>query len=434
MSVDLFDDGENKPIDLFAVKPSQEGYAFPVEEFHPSFKEEPLDEPASNDPVVEQNVEVNPNNSEGTIVDVAETSMIPENVNLGMENADGITDTPLDPLPPVTEPTECVSLEEDLKDLNNLNAAYSALRFNGGISRSDVARIESDYPGLITKQKPLNAFSSVVSVCGYQVSCESIGDKIIGLIDRIIAGIGRIIDRLLNADRVSLPTAITGLGSGSTLESRWKDLDSLAARLDSVKSPKNIGARIPDSAAARKSSTLKHFVRLYPVELIRSKVVDVAAGYNLVGNGTAHQDLVDIDRNLERILNDVNRSLASGTVVSFPEVPVAEFRERYNNRVKGMVPNIEKIISIKTPDSIIGKIRGYVSTLNEIKRDVEKQRTTMVGNTGLTNTLKSVVSAIIAAEAYTIRMNICLDAYRRYNNVVGMSLDQTNTKLQMFKI
>ena len=160
----------------------------------------------------------------------------------------------------------------------------------------------------------------------------------------------------------------------------------------------------------------------------------MAAGYNLVGNGTTHQDLVDIDRNLERILNDVNRSLASGTVVSFPEVPVAEFRERYNNRVKGMVPNIEKIVSIKTPDSIIGKIRGYVSTLNEIKRDVEKQRTTMVGNTGLTNTLKSVVSAIIAAEAYTIRMNICLDAYRRYNNVVGMSLDQTNTKLQMFKI
>jgi hypothetical protein len=423
MSVDLFDDSENKPIDLFAVKPSQEAFSFPVEEFHPSFKKEPLDEPAFDIPVVEQNVEVNPNNPEGTIVDVAETSTIPENVKLGMENADGITDTPLDPLPPVTEPTECVSLEEDLKDLNNLNAAYSALRFNGGISRSDVARIESDYPGLITKQKPLNAFSSVVSVCGYQVSCESIGDKIIGLIDRIIAGIGRIIDRLLNADRVSLPTAITGLGSGSTLESRWKDLDSLAARLDSVKSPKNIGARIPDSAAARKSSTLKHFVRLYPVELICSKVVDVA-----------HQDLVDIDRNLERILNDVNRSLASGTVVSFPEVPVAEFRERYNNRVKGMVPNIEKIISIKTPDSIIGKIRGYVSTLNEIKRNVEKQRTTMVGNTGLTNTLKSVVSAIIAAEAYTIRMNICLDAYRRYNNVVGMSLDQTNTKLQMFKI
>ena len=58
----------------------------------------------------------------------------------------------------------------------------------------------------------------------------------------------------------------------------------------------------------------------------------------------------------------------------------------------------------------------------------------MVGNSSLTNTLKSVVSAIIAAEAYTIRMNICLDAYRRYNNVVGMSLDQTNTKLQMFKI
>ena len=434
MSVDINDDSENTPIDLFAPTPSMEAYAFPVEQFHPSLKQEPLDEPASLDAEFEQNVEVNPNNPEGTIVDVAETSTIPENVNLGMENSDGITDTPLDPLPPVTEPTECVSLEEDLKDLNNLNAAYSALRFNGGISRSDVARIESDYPGLITKQKPLNAFSSVVSVCGYQVSCESIGDKIIGLIDRIIAGIGRIIDRLLNADRVSLPKSITGLGSGSTLESRWKDLDSLAARLDSVKSPKNIGARIPDSAAARKSSTLKHFVRLYPVELIRSKVVDVAAGYNLVGNGTAHQDLVDIDRNLERILNDVNRSLASGTVVSFPEVPVAEFRERYNNRVKGMVPNIEKIISIKTPDSIIGKIRGYVSTLNEIKRDVEKQRTTMVGNTGLTNTLKSVVSAIIAAEAYTIRMNICLDAYRRYNNVVGMSLDQTNTKLQMFKI
>ena len=316
MSVDINDDSENTPIDLFAPKPSMEAYAFPVEQFHPSLKQEPLDEPASLDAEFEQNVEVNPNKPDGTIVDVAETSMIPENVNLGMENADGITDTPLDPLPPVTEPTECVSLEEDLKDLNNLNAAYSALRFNGGISRSDVARIESDYPGLITKQKPLNAFSSVVSVCGYQVSCESIGDKIIGLIDRIIAGIGRIIDRLLNADRVSLPTAITGLGSGSTLESRWKDLDSLAARLDSVKSPKNIGARIPDSAAARKSSTLKHFVRLYPVELIRSKVVDVAAGYNLVGNGTAHQDLVDIDRNLERILNDVNRSLASGTVVS----------------------------------------------------------------------------------------------------------------------
>jgi hypothetical protein len=164
------------------------------------------------------------------------------------------------------------------------------------------------------------------------------------------------------------------------------------------------------------------------------KVADIPAGYNLVGNGVAHQDLVDIDRNLERILSDVNRSLASGIVISFPEVTVAEFRERYNNRVKGMVPNIEKIISVKTPDSIVGKIRGYVSTLNEIKRDVEKQRTTMIGNTGLTNTLKSVVSAIIAAEAYTIRMNVCLDAYRRYNNVVGMSLDQTNTKLQMFKI
>ena len=61
MSVDLFDDSENKPIDLFAVKPSQEGFSFPVEEFHPSFKKEPLDEPASNDPVVEQDVEVNPN-------------------------------------------------------------------------------------------------------------------------------------------------------------------------------------------------------------------------------------------------------------------------------------------------------------------------------------------------------------------------------------
>jgi hypothetical protein len=300
MSVDLFDDSENKPIDLFAVKPSQEGFAFPVEEFHPSFKKEPLDEPASNIPVVEQNVEVNPNNPEGTIVDVAETSTIPENVNLGMENSDGITDTPLDPLPPVTEPTECVSLEEDLKDLSTLNNAYSALRFNGGISRVDVARIESDYPGLITKQKPLNAFSSVVSVCGYQVSCESIGDKIIGLIDRILSGIGRIIDRLLNADRISLPTSVAGLGSSTTLESRWKDLDSLAARLDSIKSPKNIGARIPDSDAARKSSTLKHFVRLYPVELIRMKVADIPAGYNLVGNGVAHQDLVDIDRNLER--------------------------------------------------------------------------------------------------------------------------------------
>ena len=434
MSVDLFDDSENKPIDLFAVKPSQEAFSFPVEEFHPSFKEEPLDEPAYNIPVVEQNVEVNPNNPEGTIVDVAETSTIPENVNLGMENSDGITDTPLDPLPPVTEPTECVSLEEDLKDLSTLNNAYSALRFNGGISRADVARIESDYPGLITKQKPLNAFSSVVSVCGYQVSCESIGDKIIGLIDRILSGIGRIIDRLLNADRISLPTSVAGLGNSTTLESRWKDLDSLAARLDSIKSPKNIGARIPDSDAARKSSTLKHFVRLYPVELIRMKVADIPAGYNLVGNGVAHQDLVDIDRNLGRILSDVNRSLASGIVISFPEVTVAEFRERYNNRVKGMVPNIEKIISVKTPDSIVGKIRGYVSTLNEIKRDVEKQRTTMIGNTGLTNTLKSVVSAIIVAEAYTIRMNVCLDAYRRYNNVVGMSLDQTNTKLQMFKI
>ncbi len=434
MSVDLNDDSENKPIDLFAVTPSTEGFAFPVEEFHPSFKEEPIDEPASNIPVVEQNVEVNPNAPDGTIVDVVETSNIPENVNLGLENADGITDTPLDPLPASLTPEDRVSLEQDLKDLDTLNAAYSALRFNGGVAREDVARIESEYPGLITSKKPLNAFSSVVSVCGFDVSCESIGDRVIELIDRIISGIGRIIDRLLNADRISLPTSVGGLGASTTLESRWKDIETLAARLDSIKSPKDIAARIPGSDAARKSSTLKHFVRLYSVELIRLKVVDIQAGYNLVGNGVAHQDLVDIDRNLERILNDVNRSLASGTVISFPEVSVVEFRERYNNRVKGMVPNIEKVVSIKTPDSIVGKIRGHVSTLNEIKRDVEKQRTTMIGNTGLTNTLKSVVSAIVVAEAYTVRMNVCLEAYRRYNNVVGMSLDQTNNQLQKFKI
>lgn len=433
MSMDIHDDSDNAPIDLFAPRVSQEGYSFPVEQFIPTMKQEPLDEPASLEPFEEQNVEVNPNNPEGTIVDVVQTSTIPEHVSIGLEG-DGITDTPLDPLPTASTPEDRVSLEQDLEELGELNTAYSAIRFNGGISREDVARIESSYPGIITKQKPLNAFSSVVSVCGYEVSCESIGDRIFDLIERIIAGIGRVIDKLLHADRFSLPTMGSMVGSGSTLKSRWKDIETLATRLDSVKPVKDLAKRVPDSEAARKSSTLKHFIRLYSVELIRMKVGEVAAGYNLVGNNIAHQDLIDIDNNLSKLLTEVNRSIASSMVITFPVVSVGEFRERYQTKVKGLVPNIEKIVSIEMPDVIVANIRKHVSSLNKIKRDLEKQKTTMIGNTGATNALKSVASAIVAAEAYSSRMQICLSAYSQYNNIVGMSLDQVSTKLQLFKI
>ena len=47
MSMDIHDDSDNAPIDLFAPRVSQEGYAFPVEHFIPAMKQEPLDEPAS---------------------------------------------------------------------------------------------------------------------------------------------------------------------------------------------------------------------------------------------------------------------------------------------------------------------------------------------------------------------------------------------------
>ncbi len=434
MSVDINDDSENTPIDLFAPKPSMEAYAFPVEQFHPSLKQEPLDEPASLDAEFEQNVEVNPNKPEGTLVDVVETGIIPEGISLGLEN-DGITDTPLEQAPESTEPVDRVSLEQELKELTELNSAYSALRFNGGISREDVARIESNYPGIITNKKPLNAFSSVVSVCGFDVSCESIGDRILDLIDRILAGIGRIIDRLINVDRVPLAGMADVLtGTTSTLESRWKNIEALAARIDSTKPPKSIGDRVPDSDAARKSATLKHFVRLYSVELIRMKTNEVVAGYNLVGSGTAYNDLVEINRNLENILTEVKRAIASGQTVHFPTVPTAEFRDRYTNKVKGAVPNIEKIILIKSPTTVVANIRKHVTTLNEIKRDVEKQRNGMIGDTNATNMLKSVVTAIVAAEAYTTKLNVCLSAYRVYENIVGMSLDQVSTKLQMFKL
>lgn len=433
MSMDIHDDSDNAPIDLFAPRVSQESYAFPVEHFIPSMKKEPLDEPASLEPVEEQNVEVNPNNPEGTLVDVVETATIPKQVSIGLEG-DGITDTPLDPLPATTDPEARVSLEQDLEELEELNTAYSAIRFNGGISREDVARIETNYPGIITKQKPLNAFSSVVSVCGYEVSCESISDRIFDLIERIIAGIGRVIDKLLNANRFSLPTMGTMTGGRSTLKSRWKDIETLASRLDSIKPVKDLAARVPGSDAARKSSTLKHFIRLYSVELIRMKTEEVVAGYNLVGNNVARQDLIDIDNNLSKLLTEVNRSIASSMVISFPAVSVGEFRERYQTKVKGLVPNIEKIVAIEMPDDLVVNIRKHVSTLNEIKRDLEKQKTTMVGNTTATNTLKSVASAIIAAEAYSSRMSICLEAYSQYNNIVGMSLDQVSNKLQLFKI
>lgn len=433
MSMDIHDDSDNAPIDLFAPRVSQESYAFPVEHFIPSMKKEPLDEPTSLEPVEEQNVEVNPNNPEGTLVDVVETATIPKQVSIGLEG-DGITDTPLDPLPATTDPEARVSLEQDLEELEELNAAYSAIRFNGGISREDVARIETNYPGIITKQKPLNAFSSVVSVCGYEVSCESISDHIFDLIERIIAGIGRVIDKLLNANRFSLPTMGTMTGGGSTLKSRWKDIETLASRLDSIKPVKDLAARVPGSDAARKSSTLKHFIRLYSVELIRMKTEEVVAGYNLVGNNVARQDLIDIDNNLSKLLTEVNRSIASSMVISFPAVSVGEFRERYQTKVKGLVPNIEKIVAIEMPGDLVANIRKHVSTLNEIKRDLEKQKTTMVGNTTATNTLKSVASAIIAAEAYSSRMRICLEAYSQYNNIVGMSLDQVSNKLQLFKI
>ena len=58
----------------------------------------------------------------------------------------------------------------------------------------------------------------------------------------------------------------------------------------------------------------------------------------------------------------------------------------------------------------------------------------MIGDTNATNMLKSVVTAIVAAEAYTTKLNVCLSAYRVYENIVGMSLDQVSTKLQMFKL
>lgn len=437
MSIDLFDDSDNKPIDLFAMTPSQEGYAFPIEQFTPgapvnSVKEHP-DEPASYDTKTETNVEVNPNNPEETLVDVLETGMIPDEVSLGLES-DGITDTPLDPLPPPIEPAEHVSLEQDLRQLSSLNDSLINLKDNGGISRDDVLRIEQEHPGLITKRHPMGGFSSVVSLCGYEVSCESLTDKIIDMVDAILSAIGRLIDKLLNAESVSMPSMGNfTVGSDKSLKVRWNNLNEVAQRLDGLKGANNLAERIPGSAAARKSSTFKHFVRLYPIEIITSRVADVPAGYTLVLNGVTKTDLLDIDRNLGIILNQVRTALSAGTSVEFPTIEVGEFRARYAKRVKGLVPPIERLVEIETPTDVIKNIRDHVRTLNELKREVAKQKNTMVGNTTLSTTLKSVAGAIRVADAYSSRLEVCLDAYRRYNGIVGAGLDQTSVKLQMFK-
>lgn len=438
MSIDLFDDSDNKPIDLFSMTPSQEGYAFPIEHFTPgalvnSVKEH-LDEPASYEPHIENNVEVNPNNPEETLVNVLETGMIPTEIKLGLES-DNITDTPLDPLPPPIEPTEHVSLEEDLRELVSLNDSLINLKENGGISRADVARIENEHPGLITEHRPMGGFSSVVSLCGYEVSCESISDKIIDMVDAILAAIGRLIDKLLNAESVSMPSMGNfTVGSDKSLKVRWDNLNEVAQRLDGLKGAGKLAERIPGSDAARKSSTFKHFVRLYPIEIVSKRVADVPAGYTLVLNGVTKTDLLDIDRNLGIILTQVRTALSAGTAVEFPTIEVGEFRARYAKRVKGFVPPIERLVAVETPTSVINNIRDHVRSLNELKREVEKQKNTMVGNTNLSTTLKSVAGAIRVADAYSSRLEVCLDAYRRYNGIVGTALDQTSVKLQLFKV
>lgn len=435
MSFDITDDSEKMPIDLFAPRASTEGFAFPIEHFLPGQKEEPLDEPASTEPVEELNVEVNPNKPDSTYVDVVETVMIPEHISIGIEH-DGLTDTPMEPIEATLSPELRVSLEQDLEELGDLNLAYQSLRKNGGITKADVLQIENAYPGLITKHKPINTFSSVVSVCGFAVSCESIGDRICALIDGILEMIGRIIERLLGGGPVNLSSTITSMGSDAqtTLKSQYDNILLTATRLDSGNRTPDIAKRVIDSEAARKSSTLKHFVRLYPVELIKVKTSSVAAGFNLVQDGTAVLDLVNIDRLLTQILATVNRSIITGQVESFADVPTQEFRERYTNMVRGRVPNIEAMVNIKTPDAAVANIRKHVTSLKRIQMDLTAKKQTLIGDTDATNSLKSVANAMRAVDACTVKMDIVLQSYTLYKRIISMSLNQTNTKLQLFRL
>lgn len=387
MNVDIHDDSEKTPIDLFAPTVSNESFAFPISDFLPEATNAP--DIGNDNIVVEPPVVVVPDS----------TTNILDDEDLGMSESD--------------------QLDVAVDSLFGLIRAKETIVAHGGISKADVVSLESHFPGIITDTTPLNRFSSAVSLSGYAVSCESISSRISDLIAKVIEAIKRLVSKILTGKTTAFQTV--------DLKNKLDGILEIANRAGTTGAGNfNLGEHFPDTAAGKKASTVNHFVRLYAVELLDEKAENVFSGFNHIVSGVAYDDLVNLAKSLHTVVSQTIADKAS----TVEPMNIEEYTARYTKIIRGRVRGIEQHVNIKNPKAIFRDIASTAKELERLKSDIEKLDTDSEENL---NRLKEITHATRVANSYVSCADAIAVAYGKYYTLLNLVLDQTSMKIQKLR-